>query len=120
MVRAGIDDKEMATGIGLNVGRVNTLVFLVSSCVAGMSGLIGAQLFGVNLDLGFDILLLAVVVVIVGGLGSIQGALIGGMLIGVIDSFGKVLLPDTTLFLTYLVMIVVLLVKPSGLLGRPL
>jgi branched-chain amino acid transport system permease protein len=120
MVRAGIDDKEMATGIGLNVGRVNTLVFLVSSCVAGMSGLIGAQLFGVNLDLGFDILLLAVVVVIVGGLGSIQGALIGGMLIGVIDSFGKVLLPDATLFLTYLVMIVVLLVKPSGLLGRPL
>jgi branched-chain amino acid transport system permease protein len=120
IVRAGIDDREMATGIGLNVRRVNWLVFLASATLAGVSGVIGAQLFGVNLELGFDILLLAVVVIIVGGLGSIQGALLGGMLIGVIDSFGKVLMPDATMFLTYLVMIVVLLVKPSGLLGRPL
>jgi len=118
IIRAGIDDKEMATGVGLHVERVNTLVFLAGSCVAGLSGVVGAQLFGVNLDLGFDILLFAVVVIIVGGLGSIQGALIGGILIGVIDSLGKVLLPDATMFLIYLVMIVVLLIKPSGLLGR--
>ena len=118
IIRAGIDDKEMAAGLGLDVERMNTLVFLAGSCVAGLSGVLGAQLFGVNLDLGFDILLLAVVVIIVGGLGSIQGALLGGILIGSIDSLGKVLLPDATMFLIYLVMIFVLLIKPSGLLGR--
>lgn len=120
IIRAGIDDKEMATGLGVNFDRVYTVVFFLGAFVAGASGVIGAQLLGVNLDLSFDILLLAIVVVIVGGMGSIQGALLGGILIGLIDSIGTVLFPDLTMFMIYLVMIAVLLIRPTGLLGKPI
>jgi len=72
----------------------------------------------IHLGLGFNILLLALVVVIVGGAGSVQGAFAGAMVIGLIDSFGKVLFPQIGLVLMYLVMIIVLLVRPSGLIPR--
>jgi branched-chain amino acid transport system permease protein len=73
---------------------------------------------GPRLGMGWDILLLALIVLVVGGMGSIQGALVGAMVIGLADAFGKALFPDLAMFLIYLVMIVVLLVKPAGLLGR--
>lgn len=118
IVRAGMDDREMTMGLGINISLVATLVFCLGAFIAGASGVIGAHLFGVTLDLGLDILLLAIVVVVVGGTGSIQGALLGAMIIGLIISFGKALLPDLAMFLIYLVMIIILLVKPAGLLGR--
>lgn len=118
IVRAGMDNKEMTMGLGINLGRVSTILFSVGSFIAGAAGVIGAQLLGVNLALGTDILLLSLGVVIVGGMGSVQGALVGGVLIGVIDAFGKALFPQLSMFMIYLVMIVVLLVRPSGLLGR--
>ena len=118
MVRAGMDDKEMAQGMGINMELVSTIVFFVAAFIAGMSGVLGAQLMGVNSQLGSDILLLAMVVVIVGGVGSIQGALLGGLLIGLVDTFGKVLFPQMAMFSIYLVMIVVLVTRPQGLLGK--
>lgn len=118
MVRAGMDDKEMAQGMGINMELVSTIVFFVAAFIAGISGVLGAQLMGVNSQLGSDILLLAMVVVIVGGVGSIQGALLGGLLIGLVDTFGKVLFPQMAMFSIYLVMIVILVARPKGLLGK--
>ncbi len=118
MVRAGMDDKEMAQGMGINMELVSMIVFFVAAFIAGMSGVLGAQLMGVNSQLGGDILLLALVVVIVGGVGSIQGALLGGLLIGLVDTFGKVLFPQIAMFTIYFVMIAILVVRPQGLLGK--
>jgi len=118
MVRAGMDNKEMAMGLGINMERVFALVFFVASCIAGVAGVLGAQLLGVYNALGLEILLLALIVIIVGGVGSVQGALLGGILIGVIDAFGRALFPKLAMFTMYFTMIIILLVRPSGLLGR--
>ncbi len=118
IVRAGMDDKEMTTGLGINLEMVSMFVFFLAAFVAGVAGVIGAQLMGVHSILGIDILLIALIVVIVGGMGSVQGALSGGIVIGLIDTFGKSLFPQFAMFTMYLAMVVILLVKPSGILGR--
>jgi len=118
IIRAGMDDKEMTMGLGINLERVSMLVFFLAAFVAGVAGVVGAQLMGVHSILGLDILLVALIVVIVGGMGSVQGALSGGIVIGLIDTFGKSLFPQFAMFTMYLAMVVILLVKPSGILGR--
>lgn len=118
MVRAGMDDEEMAVGLGENFRRVCIAVFFICSAVAGAAGILGAQLLGLDLRLGMNVLLLALVVIVTGGTGSIQGALLGAMLIGVLYSFGTALFPEIATFVIYLVMVIVLAVKPSGLMGR--
>jgi branched-chain amino acid transport system permease protein len=118
IIRAGMDDKETTSGLGINLGRINYLVFSLGAFLAGVAGAIGGQLLGVNLQLSINVLLLALVVVVIGGMGSVEGALLGGMLIGVVDAFGKALFPELAMFTIYLAMIITLLVKPSGLLGR--
>ena len=118
MVRAGMDNKEMAMGLGINLELLFAVVFFVASFIAGLAGVIGAQLLGVYNALGLEVLLLALIVIIVGGVGSIQGALLGGILIGLVDAFGKALFPRLAMFTMYFTMIIILLVKPSGLLGR--
>jgi branched-chain amino acid transport system permease protein len=117
-VRAGMDNKEMTMGLGINLERVFASVFFVASCIAGVAGVLGAQLLGVYNALGLEILLFALIVIIVGGVGSVQGALLGGLLIGVIDAFGRALFPRLAMFTMYFTMIIILLVRPSGLLGR--
>ncbi len=118
IVRAGMDDKETVTGLGINLGQVNHLVFFLGAFTAGAAGVIGAQLLVPDLSQSFGILTLALIVLVVGGVGSMQGALLGAMVIGIVNSFGIALFPEFARFLMYLVMIIVLLVKPSGLLGR--
>lgn len=118
MIRAGMDNKQMTMGLGINVERVSGLVFLFGAFMAGFAGVIGAQLLGPHLEMGLDILLMSLIVVVVGGMGSIQGALLGGMLIGLIDAFGKIFFPEMAMFTMYLAMMIILLVKPKGLLGR--
>lgn len=118
IVRAGMDDKETTMGLGINLDRAFSVIFFISSFIAGAAGVIGAQLLGVRTSLGLEVLLLALIVIIVGGVGSIQGALLGGILIGVIDNFGKAVFPQFAMFTMYLTMIVVLIVRPTGLLGR--
>ena len=118
MVRAGMDDKEMTTGLGINLERVSMLVFFLAAFVAGIAGVIGAQLLGVYSWLSTDILVLALVVVIVGGMGSVQGALSGGIVIGLIDTVFKTLFPQFSMFTIYVAMIIILMVRPSGLWGR--
>ncbi|UCF08312.1 MAG: branched-chain amino acid ABC transporter permease [Thermoplasmata archaeon] len=118
MVRAGMDNKEMAMGLGINLERLFAIVFFVASFIAGLAGVIGAQLLGVYNALGLEILLLALIVIIVGGVGSIQGALLGGLIIGIVDAFGRALFPRLAMFTMYFTMIVILLLRPRGLLGR--
>lgn len=117
MVRAGMDNKEMAMGVGININFLSTCLFFVAGFIAGSAGVIGAQLMGLNLALGTDILLLSLAIVVVGGIGSIEGALIGSILIGVLDAFGKALFPNLALFIMYFAMIAILLIRPHGLLG---
>ncbi len=118
MVRAGMDDKEMAQGLGINLPLVSAGVFFLASFLAGFAGVMGSQFIAPNPGLGLDTLLLALVVTIVGGTGAVQGALLGGVLIGVLDTFGKSLFPEFGLFTMYLAMIVILLVRPTGASGK--
>ena len=118
IVRAGMDDRDMTKGMGINLELAAAALFFVGAFLAGIAGVIGAQLIGANVNLGLDILLLALIVVVVGGMGSIQGSLIGAMMIGLVDAFGKILFPDMAMFTLYFLMVLVLVIKPTGLLGR--
>jgi branched-chain amino acid transport system permease protein len=118
IVRAGMDDKEMTMGLGINLGRVTALVFLFGSAITGVAGVMGMQIMGADLQLPLSILKYALVVVVVGGVGSVHGALLGSVLIGVVDTFGKALFPEYAMFTIFLAMIFILLIRPSGLLGR--
>jgi len=117
MVRAGVDDDEMAQGIGINISLVKTLIFGIGALLAGFAGVVGGPFVGLSIGLDIEILLLAVVVVIIGGMGSLKGAFIGALLIGLLDSFGKSLLPELSIFTIFAAMVIVLAIKPSGLFG---
>lgn len=116
-IRAGRDDKEMLLALGVDFNRLGALVFGAGALLAGIAGVIGAPLFGANLDLAWTILLFAVIVIVVGGLGSVAGSLIGAMLIGSIYTAGSAVVPDFADFLAYGSMIVILVVMPRGLVG---
>ena len=118
IIRAGMDNKEMTMGLGINLSIVFTGVFAIGAFVAGFCGLIGAPSLGINLAVGWEALLLGMVVVIVGGTGSIQGALVGGVIIGLADAYGKAFFPELAHFSIYIVLIIILLFRPSGLMGR--
>ena len=118
IIRAGMDDKEMTMGLGLNYGLICSAVFALGAFAGGFAGAIATPLIGVAFYISMDILLYALIVVIVGGTGSVQGTLVGALVIGLIDAFGKALIPDFAMFTMYVALIIILLVKPTGLLGR--
>jgi branched-chain amino acid transport system permease protein len=118
IIRAGLTDKEMTIALGINYRLVSSLVFFLGASMAGFAGFLGTPIIGALPTMSFDILLLAVAVMVIGGIGYIEGALLGAMMIGLIDSFGKVYFPDFALFTIYVAMIIILLVRPIGLLGR--
>jgi len=117
MVQAGMDDKEMAMGLGINMDRISVILFFICSFVAGIAGVIGAQLLGAELGQGFHVLGLALVVVIVGGVGSVAGALIGGLMLGIFNSFINVLVPQIGMWAMYLFVVITLVVRPQGIMG---
>lgn len=118
IIRAGIDNREMVMAIGINFNKVCAWVFLFGTIIAGISGVIGLPLLGAYLESGSEILLYAIIVVIIGGLGSMQGALIGSFIIGIIHSFSKALFPPLAFFMMYLLVVIILLIRPSGLFGK--
>lgn len=118
IVRAGVDDKEMATGLGINIPLVFTMVFCLGAFLAGFGGFFGSPILGLHMGLDLEVIMLALAVVIVGGIGSLPGCLATCLLLGLSDTFGKVLWPEYASLTIYLVMVIVLLVKPSGLFGR--
>jgi len=119
IIRAGMDDPDMASLMGINLRPINIAVFFAASCIAGFSGVIGASpLGGVNLGLGEEMIFLAIAVVVVGGVGSIQGALTGALLIGVFSALAGTYLPAAAIFVPYILMITILIFRPRGLFGK--
>src|SRR5690606_21259772 len=118
MVRAGVDDREMAAATGMNVDRVFTGMFVFGAALAGLAGVIGAGMLSLRPGVDIDILLYALVVVIIGGLGSVKGAAVGSLLIGLIDAFAKAWVPELAYFTIFAPMALVLVLRPAGLFGR--
>ena len=118
MVRAGMDNPEMTGGLGINLVLVSTGVFCLGAFLAGFAGILGVPILGAYPEIALDALNLALIVVVVGGTGSIQGALLASVILGLLDSFGKALFPGLASFSIYIALIVILLFRPEGLLGR--
>ncbi|PYQ78709.1 MAG: branched-chain amino acid ABC transporter permease [Acidobacteria bacterium] len=117
-LRAAVDDPEMAGGTGINVGRLSGLVFAAGAALAALGGVVGGPILGGYPGIDFDLLPLAFVVVIIGGMGSLKGAAIGSVVVGLLDNFGKALVPELSYFTLFAPMVVMLAVKPTGLYGR--
>jgi branched-subunit amino acid ABC-type transport system permease component len=120
VLRAGVFDAEMAAGMGINIDRWFTAVFAFGAALAGLSGVVAGPLMSVQPAMGGSILVPALIVVVVGGLGSLKGSLVGSLIIGQAQTFGKVWLPSVSMLVIYLVMAGVVLLRPQGLFGRPL
>ncbi len=118
MIRAAVDDPEMAGGVGINVPLVSMAVFALGACLAAVAGVIGGAFLGVFPGADFEVLPYAFVVVIVGGLGSLPGAMVGSVLVGLLDTFGKALFPELSYFTLFAPMALILALRPTGLFGR--
>jgi branched-chain amino acid transport system permease protein len=118
MLRAGVDDEETARALGINVSLLFTLVFALGAFLAALGGVMGGPIMGVYPGADFEVMLLGFVVVIIGGLGSLKGALVGGLVVGLLDNFGKVFFPEFALFTIFAPMALILAVRPAGLFGR--
>jgi branched-chain amino acid transport system permease protein len=117
MIRAGVDDPQMARVVGIRVSQLFTIVFGLGAGLAGFAGMIGAPILSIYPGLDQDMLPLALVVVILGGTGSLLGSFVGSILIGFIYNFGQALLPELAYFVLFLPMVIVLVVRPQGLFG---
>ncbi|KAA3644237.1 MAG: branched-chain amino acid ABC transporter permease [Chloroflexi bacterium] len=118
VVRSCVDDREMAAAMGIRVDLVFASVFAIGASMAGLTGVLGGPVLGVYIGLDFEVLLLAVVVVVIGGIGSLNGAFVGSMMVGLIDTFGKASFPEISYFTLFAPVILILLLRPLGLFGR--
>src|SRR5436190_7184323 len=117
MVRAGVDDAQMASGLGGNIPALFSGMFGFGVALAAVGGVAAGPILSLYPGMDAEILIPAFIVIVIGGLGSLRGAFVGSLLIGIADTFGKAYLPSLALFLIYLAMILVLLVRPQGLFG---
>lgn len=118
--RAVSTEREIAAALGINVPRIFTLVFMLGCALAGLGGVLEALLGALNPTMDTSIGIQSFVVVIIGGLGSFGGALVGALIVGLVDTFGILLFPRITLVSIFLVMVIVLIIRPWGLFGNPL
>ena len=118
IVRAGVDDRDMLSSMGVRIQLVFVLVFAFGAGLAGMAGVVGATFQSISPGEDTRFLLASLVVVIVGGMGSIPGAALGALIIGLAEQLGSVYVPTYSIVLTFLIMVVVLAVRPQGLLVR--
>jgi len=118
LIRAGVEDAEMLGALGVNTDRLFAITFAVGAALAGMAGVIAAPVFGMQPGMDVDGLLYSLIVVVVGGLGTLGGAVVGSLLVGPVDTFGKVLFQEFALAVIFAIVALVLLFKPTGLLGR--
>lgn len=118
MIRAISLDREMATALGLSVGKLSTLVFVFGAALAGFAGALVVPTTPALLGIGMEPLILAFIVVVVGGLGSLKGALVGSLIVGEIRSIGIAFFPEIELALLFFIAAIILVVKPEGLFGR--
>jgi len=118
VVRACVDDEEMASAMKINTRLLFVVMFGFSALLAGLGGAISAPYVGAYPGLDFEILPLALVVCILGGLGSLGGAFVGSLFVGTMDALGKAMFPELSYFTLFVPMIIVLAIKPTGLFGR--
>jgi len=114
-VRAGTEDSEMAEMLGIRVGRPFLLIFAIGAAYAGLAGVLGGSLFNVTTDIGMEIIIPSLVIVIMGGVGSLRGTVVGSLLAGLVFAVATVIEPSMTNASIYLLAIVVLTIKPSGI-----
>src|SRR5699024_7264710 len=93
LVRAGVDDKDMVQALGVDIRRLYTLVFSLGALLCGLAGVLAAPLLAVEIGMGEEVLITTFVVIVIGGVGSVRGALVGALLVGVLDSLGRAFLP---------------------------
>ncbi len=117
-VRATVDDAQMARGVGIDTNRISMFIFALGAFLAALGGVIGGAFLGVYPGLDFEMLPIAFAVVIIGGMGSLVGAAIGALAVGLADNFGKALFPEVSYFTLYAPMVLILAIKPTGLFGR--
>jgi branched-chain amino acid transport system permease protein len=118
IVRAGAENREMTRTLGISFDKVNRYVFAVGIALAALGGIVVSPVSTVYPGMGDSMLILSFVVVVLGGIGSIGGAAIGALLIGLTDTFGKVFFPSVASVLIYVLMAAILLWRPNGILGR--
>jgi branched-chain amino acid transport system permease protein len=118
MIRAGVDDPQMARICGIRVSYLFTLVFCLGAGLAGFAGMMGSPILSIYPGLDSDMLPLALVVVILGGTGSLLGSLLGSFVVGFLYNFGQALLPELAYFVLFLPMVIILVMRPQGLFGR--
>jgi branched-chain amino acid transport system permease protein len=118
MIRAGVDDPDMARVVGIRVSQLFTIVFAIGAGLAGFAGIMGSPILSVYPGLDQDMLPLALVVVILGGSGSLLGSFVGSIIVGFLYNFGQALFPELAYFVLFLPMLLVLLLRPQGLFGR--
>jgi branched-chain amino acid transport system permease protein len=118
MIRAGVDDPDMARVVGIRISQLFTIVFALGAGLAAFAGIIGGPILSVYPGLDQDMLPLALLVVIIGGAGSLLGSFVGSILVGFIYNFGQALLPELAYFVLFMPMLLVLLLRPQGLFGR--
>lgn len=118
IIRAGVDDRAMVAALGINVRLVFTGVFAFGAGMAGLSGVLGGPLIGMYTGMDSDILVTSLIVVVIGGLGSWKGSFIGAILIGLIETLGKIWFPSLSMLIVFLLMVVVLMIRPQGLYGK--
>lgn len=118
IIRAGVDNREAVATTGININRLFLLVFMLGGGLAGISGAIGGSFLAFNPSTGFHILTMALFVVVIGGMGSLLGSVIGALIVGLIDSLGRFYFGDLAIFLLSGTVILVLAFRPRGLLGR--
>ena len=115
MIRAGVDNDAMASCLGINVERLFFIVFCVGCALAGLAGVVAAPLLSVTPDMGLQILIPTLIVIVIGGLGSLKGAIAGSLIYGFVQTFGAVLAPQLASILIYALLAAVLVIKPVGL-----
>lgn len=117
-IRAAVDNQRMAQGLGLDVERIFAITFALGSGLAGLGGALAIEIVGLDPSFGFHYLVYVLIVVAVGGLGSITGSFVGAALLGIGDVAGKYFVPEIGSFLIYLLLVAILFVKPLGLFGK--
>lgn len=118
-LRAAVDRPAVARGLGIDVDRVFVVAFAIGSALAGLGGAVGVELLGLDPSFPLRYLVYFLIVVVVGGSGSFEGSLVASVLIGIFDVAGKYYVPQVGSFIIYTVMVVMLIVRPQGLFGRP-
>ena len=118
MVRAGASNRDMVRGLGIDIKRLYRIVFAMGVALAALAGMIAAPMASVYPNMGSSVLIICFVVVVIGGIGSITGALVASLLVGFVDTFGKVFFQELSGMSVYLLMAIILVWRPEGLMGK--